>query len=297
MYPGDELQIDADGLDRWIESVEAGGFDHVLFGDHVLGMDPSRMPSGWDDRWPGRAAGGQPYTYRTLFREPMVLFGYLAARSKLELVTGVLVLPQRQTALVAKQAAEVDLLSRGRLRLSVGLGWSPIEYESMGADFAARGKRMDEQIEILRRFWTEDVVTFKGDFHEIRGAGIMELPVQRPIPIWTGAHSKTGFTRVGRLADGCLLPSAIRPSDGTLTAARDVISGAAEAAGRDPAGIGLEGRVHLVQGQSSDELRRAVEEWGDAGVTNVWIDTRYSGRDSLSRHLSALEIAGEALRG
>ncbi len=172
-------------------TVEEFGYQHILAYDHVLGADPS-VHEGWSG----------PYDVDTTFHEPLVLFGFLAAITVLELVTGIVILPQRPTALVAKQAAEVDLLSNGRLRLGVGLGWNAVEYEALGQDFSTRGRRLDEQVPLLRRLWTERSVTHHGNFEHLTGAGIAPLPVQRPIPVWFGAASPPAYRRAGRLADG-----------------------------------------------------------------------------------------------
>src|SRR4051794_20443902 len=167
------------------------GYRHLLVYDHVLGADPKVH-----ENWQG------PYDVDTTFHEPFVLFGYLAAVTELELVTGIIILPQRQTALVAKQAAEVDLLTNGRFRLGVGLGWNQVEYDALGKDFSDRGRRSVEQVELLRRLWTERSVTFDGTYERVQGAGIAPLPVQQPIPVWMGASSEPAFRRAGRIADG-----------------------------------------------------------------------------------------------
>lgn len=178
-FPQTELGGDPGAVRAYGERVEELGYNHVLIYDHVLGADPA-VHTGWNG----------PYDVHTTFHEPFVVFGYLAAVTRrLELVTGVIILPQRQTALVAKQAAEVDLLSGGRLRLGVGVGWNAVEYEALGENFGDRGKRSAEQIDLLRRLWTEQTVTFNGRFHTVTGAGIAPLPVQRPIPVWVGAAS------------------------------------------------------------------------------------------------------------
>lgn len=192
VFPQTEIGADAGAVRAYAEHVEASNFTHVLAYDHVVGADPS-VHTGW----------GGPYDVDTTFHEPLVMFGFLAGvTTTIELVTGVIILPQRQTALVAKQAAEVDLLSNGRLRLGVGIGWNAIEYEALGEDFTNRGKRSEEQIELMRSLWTQRSVTFSGRFHRLTGAGLAPLPVQRPIPVWIGAASARGFERAGRLADG-----------------------------------------------------------------------------------------------
>src|SRR5438105_10840587 len=166
VFPQTEIGADVDAVRRYAQQVEALGFTHVLAYDHVVGADPARH-RGW--------AG--PYDVSTTFHEPFVLFGYLAAVTPIELVTGIIILPQRQTALVAKQAAEVDVLSRGRLRLGVGLGWNAVEYEALGENFHNRGRRIEEQVEVLRALWTQEVVTYHGRWHNISEAGINPLPV------------------------------------------------------------------------------------------------------------------------
>jgi len=165
----------------------------------VLGANPER-PGGWKG----------PYTHRHLFHEPFVLFGYLAAvTERVELVTGILILPQRQTALVAKQAAAVDVLARGRLRLGVGVGWNAVEFEALGEDFTNRGKRIEEQIAVMRELWSKELVTFQGQWHRITDAGINPLPVRRSIPVWMGGESEVVLTgRRGSPTDGC--PTSVR---------------------------------------------------------------------------------------
>jgi len=191
VFPQTELGGDAGAVRAYVQRAEELGFTHVLAYDHVVGADPA-VHAGWDG----------PYDVRTTFHEPMVLYGYLAAVTSMELVTGIVILPQRQTVLAAKQAAEVDLLTGGKFRLGVGIGWNRVEYEALGQDFSTRGKRLEEQITLLRRLWTEQTVTFSGTFDRITGAGLAPLPVQRPIPVWIGAQSPRALRRAGRLADG-----------------------------------------------------------------------------------------------
>ena len=175
------------------EAAEGLGYAHLVFYDHVLGADTNRRPD-----WQG------PYSHEDTFHEPLVTFGYLAAlTSRIELVSGIIILPQRQTVLVAKQAAQVDVLSGGRLRLGVGIGWNDVEYEGLGQNFHDRGKRSEEQVELLRALWTNEVVDFQGRWHSIPGAGIKPLPVQRPIPVWFGGGRSDGvLRRIARIGDG-----------------------------------------------------------------------------------------------
>src|ERR1017187_10512250 len=182
VFPQTEIGRDVGALRAYALRVEELGYAHLLAYDHVLGADP-RVHQGWEG----------PYDVSTTFHEPFVLYGYLAAITSLELVTGIIILPQRQTALVAKQAAEVDLLTNGRLRLGVGIGWNPVEYEALGQEFSTRGQRIEEQVGLLRALWTSRSVTASGRFDHVTGAGIAPMPVQRPIPIWFGGASPQAY--------------------------------------------------------------------------------------------------------
>ncbi|MCW2590876.1 MAG: luciferase family protein [Mycobacterium sp.] len=278
VFPQTELGGDPGAVRAYGETVEAVGYTHVLAYDHVVGADPA-VHTGW--------AG--PYDVNTTFHEPLVMFGYLAAITRsVELVTGVIILPQRQTALVAKQAAEVDLLSGGRLRLGIGLGWNAVEYEALGEDFTNRGKRSGEQIEVMRRLWTEQTVSFDGDFHRVTGAGLAPLPVQRPIPLWIGTRSTPGYRRAGRLADGWFPMMEPGPD---LDYARGIVEKAAVEAGRDPAAIGMEGRV--TWSGDDDALARDVAAWAATGASHLSINTMGAGLTSVDEHLAVLtRVAG-----
>jgi probable F420-dependent oxidoreductase len=221
----------------------------------------------------------------------MVLFGYLAAITSLELVNGILILPQRQTALVAKQAAEVDLLTGGHFRLGVGLGWNAVEYEALGKDFSNRGRRIEEQVGLLRRLWTEQSVTFDGTYERVTAAGLAPLPVQRPIPVWFGAQSPRAYERVGRLADGWF-PQV--PPGPKLDEARGIVEAAAKGAGRDPSAIGIEGRVSWVPAGTA-ELLQQVGSWRDAGATHLSVNTMRAGLGTVDDHLTVLAEVAAAL--
>lgn len=279
VFPQTELGGDPGAVRAYGQRVEELGYAHILAYDHVVGADPA-VHRGW--------AG--PYDIRTTFHEPFVMFGYLAAVTTLELVTGVIILPQRQTVLVAKQAAEVDLLTGGRLRLGVGLGWNAVEYEALGEEFGNRGKRSEEQVELMRRLWTEPTVTFDGRYHRVTGAGLAPLPVQRPIPVWFGAATERALERAGRLADGwfpMVAPGA------KLDEARAHVERAALAAGRDPASIGMEGRVTW----SGDAERAAGElsAWAATGASHVSVNTMGAGLDTVDAHLAAFERVAAAV--
>ncbi|BBZ13684.1 LLM class F420-dependent oxidoreductase [Mycobacterium branderi] len=279
VFPQTEIGADAGAVRAYAQQVEGLGFTHLLAYDHVVGADPA-IHTGW--------AG--PYDLYSTFHEPLVTFGYLAAvTTSLELVTGIVILPQRQAVLVAKQAAEVDLLSGGRLRLGVGLGWNTVEYEALGEDFSNRGKRCDEQVDVMRRLWTEPTVTYRGTYHQITGAGLAPLPIQRPIPVWFGASSRRACRRAGRLGDGWFPMVGPGPD---LERARQAVRDAAIEAGRDPAGIGMEGRVSW-RG-NPDRLVEELRRWADAGASHASINTMGAGLASVDDHLTALTRAAEA---
>lgn len=279
VFPQTEIGPDAGAVRAYGEAAEALGFSHVLAYDHVLGADTSVH-----ENWQG------PYDLHSTFHEPLVTFGFLAGITHLGLVTGILIAPQRQTALLAKQAAEVDLLSGGRLRLGLGIGWNHVEYDALGKDFSNRGRRLEEQIILLRRLWTEESVTFEGRYERVTGAGLCPLPTQRPIPIWVGAMSEPALRRAGRLADGWF-PQVV-PGHGLEQAAEQVRSGAIQA-GRDPASIGMEGRLDA--GSSPEKLAQHVSRWQEAGATQVSINTMGAGLRGADAHIGALKRAAEVV--
>jgi probable F420-dependent oxidoreductase len=281
VFPQTEIGADVGAVRAYVQRVEELGYRHVLAYDHVLGADPAVHRN-----WQG------PYDLATTFHEPFVLFGYIAAVvTSLELVTGIIILPQRQTALVAKQAAEVDLLSRGRFRLGVGLGWNAVEYEALGQDFSTRGQRAQEQVELLRRLWTEPSVTFRGRYDRVTGAGLAPLPVQRPIPVWFGAQSDRAYRRVGRLADGWF-PQV--PPGPKLDQARGVVEQAAVEAGRDPANLGMEGRASWRD--DPGKLAEHAATWREAGATHLSVNTMGAGLRTVDDHLRVLETAAGILQ-
>jgi probable F420-dependent oxidoreductase len=280
VFPQTELGGDVGAVRAYVQRAEELGFTHVLAYDHVVGADPA-VHTGWDG----------PYDVHTTFHEPMVLYGYLAAVTSMELVTGIIILPQRQTALVAKQAAEVDLLTGGKFRLGVGIGWNRVEYEALAQDFSTRGKRLEEQIALLRRLWTEQTVTFDGTFDRVTGAGLAPMPVQQPIPVWVGAQSPRAYRRAGRLADGWFPQMAPGPQ---LDEARRIVTEAAAEADRDPAGLGMEGRLRWQEDQ--DKLAAAMQQWQGAGATHLSVNTMGAGLKTVDDHLAALATAAEAVK-
>ena len=280
VFPQTELGGDVGAVRAYAEGVEQLGYSHLLAYDHVVGADPA-VHHGW--------AG--VYDVHTTFHEPFVLFGYIAAITSLELVTGIIILPQRQTVLVAKQAAEVDLLTNGRLRLGVGLGWNTVEYEALGKDFTNRGTRSEEQVALMRRLWTEQTVSHDGPSEHVTGAGLAPLPVQRPIPIWFGVSSPRALRRAGRLGDGWF---PMVPPGPKLDEAKAVVDAAAIEAGRDPATIGIEGRANWGPAGLQTVLDD-VGRWSRAGATHLSVNTMGAGLASVDEHLAALAAAAEGL--
>ena len=244
------------------QAVEELGFGYLEAIDHVLGADRQAHPD----------LDG-PYHVEDPFLEPLALFAYLAVLTRtIGFVTGVVVLPQRQTALVAKQAAVVDVLSGGRLRLGIGTGWNWVEYEALGENFRNRGRRSEEQIAVLRALWTEEVVTFRGEWHTITAAGINPLPIQRPIPVWIGGRAEAVSDRIGRLGDGWI--TVYDAPDDACRAQAVQIMAAAERAGRSRTEIGLEAWVSL-GGREPDVWVAEAAAWRALGFTHLTVTLDY----------------------
>jgi probable F420-dependent oxidoreductase len=280
VFPQTEIGADTGAVRAYAERVEQLGYAHLIAYDHVVGADPA-VHQGWNG----------PYDLHSTFHEPFVLFGYLAGITSLELVTGIIILPQRQTALVAKQAAEVDLLTGGRFRLGVGLGWNAVEYEALGKSFSDRGKRVDHQVELLSRLWTEESVSYQSADEHVTGAGLAPLPVQRPIPVWFGAASPPAYQRVGRLGDGWF---PLLPPGPKLDEARALVDRAALDAGRDPSTLGLEGRVNW-GGGGVGAVADHAERWRKIGATHLSVNTMNAGLDSVDAHLEVLALSAAVL--
>lgn len=283
IFPQTEIGSDPGGIRDYVQAVESLGYDHMILFEHVLGADPAY------------------YTDRILhlklddqFHEPFVTFGYIAALTRrIELATGVLVLPQRQTVLVAKQAAEVDVLSKGRLRLAVAVGWNPVEYEALGMDFKTRGRRIDEQVDLLRALWTEESVDFHGRWHSVTHAGLNPMPVQRPIPLWFGGGSDEVLRRVGRIGDGWFPATAnFQLGDGAKNAI-DRVHQYARESGRDPSAIGIQIQVNTAN-RPLDELIKEAIEWRSFGATHLALYTVRSGFSSVDEHIGAIQRFKEA---
>jgi len=276
VFPQTEIGGDLGAVREYVAAVSELGYAHIAVYDHVVGADPNVHRD-----WTG------PYDVNSTFLEPFVLFGYLAALTSLELVTSIIILPQRQTVLVAKQAATLDLLCAGRLRLGVGLGWNAVEYEALREDFSNRGERVGEQVELLRKLWTERSVTFSGRYETVTGAGIAPLPIQRPIPVWFGGSHPAALRRAGRLADGWF--PMMEPGPG-LNDAIATIREAAVEAGRDPWAIGIEGRTSVGRA-GEDVIARDVAEWRAAGATHLSLNTMRANLTSVDQHIAALSAS------
>jgi len=281
VFPQTEIGSDPVAIRDYAQAVEDLGYRQIVIYDHVLGASTANRPD-----WRG------PYTSDTMFHEPLVLFGYLAAITRrVGLVTSVIILPQRQTALVAKQAAEVDVLSGGRLRFGIGVGWNQVEYEGLNEDFHTRGARSEEQIAVLRALWTQPVVSFHGRWHQINEAGINPLPVQRPIPIWLGGHSEAALKRTARLGDGWF-PQ--RPPDDEARVMIERLREYTQAAGRPAAAVGIEARMGIGSLPESGWATYA-DSWRQLGATHLSVNTMGANLATPQDHIDALRRAKDIL--
>ncbi|MDP6605614.1 MAG: LLM class F420-dependent oxidoreductase [Dehalococcoidia bacterium] len=282
VFPQTEIGNDPSVIRDYAQAAEQAGYEHLLAFDHVLGADRDR---------PGGFQG--PYDYETPFHEPFTLFGYLAGvTEQLELVTGVIILPQRQAALVAKQTAQLHALSGGRLRLGVGVGWNAVEFEGLGENFHNRGARIEEQIALMRALWRDPVVSFEGRWHRVTKAGINPLPPGGVIPIWMGGMSDPVIERTGRIADGWF-PQVREPDD--LRAAVERVQAAASTAGRDPSEIGIEARVSVSDPAAAGEVVERARAFEQAGATHVSVNTM-GAQFTPQQHIDAIRAFAEVSR-
>jgi len=284
VFPQTEIGADPDDIVRYVKGIQELGFRHILAYDHVLsGSQQAHHPklvNRYDENSP--------------FHEVFVLFGYLAAIAPdLEMVTGVLILPQRQTALVAKQAATLDLLTGGKSRIGVGIGWNDIEYRGLGEKFTNRGKRIEEQIEVLRSLWSDPIVSYEGTWHTIDHAGLAPMPVQRPIPLWIGGSAEVAVRRAVRLADGFFASSG---SQATYERLMAIIRDELQVRERDPAIFGIEPRIS-VAGTTAEDWKRSYAWWREQGITHLSVNTMGAGFTEISQHLVALESVHTELSG
>ncbi len=271
VFPQTEIGADPDTIVRFATTAEELGFDHLIAYDHLIGASTASRPD-----WQG------PYTSESMFHEPFVLFSYLAGLTQtLELVSAVIILPQRQTALVAKQAACLDVLSKGRLRLGIGTGWNAVEYEALGENFHDRGRRSEEQIDLMRRLWAEETISYDGRWHHVTDAGLNPLPPRRAIPVWLGGMAPQVIERVGRLADGWF--PFLNPDLETQVAQ---MREHARAAGRDPADIGIESM--LPAGDDAGKTRQKVERLEALGATHAAAVTMNVNLPNPQAHIDAI---------
>ena len=282
VYPQIEVGGDPGAAKAFAVAVEELGYDHILAFDHVVGGNPESHDL------------NGIYSHHDSFLEPLICFAYMAAATeRIEFISGILIAPQRQTVLIAKQAATLDFLSGGRLRLGIGVGWNDVEYEALGADFTVRGKRSEEQIELLRRLWTEPLVTFHGKWDRITDAGINPLPKQRPIPIWIGGHKDIAVRRAARIADGWL--PLFPPSERGAAKVAQFKQYCADA-GRDMADIGIESWINVGgyddgfgdQCQSEESWHEWANGWQARGATHMSVNAMKSGYTSIDQHIEKL---------
>jgi probable F420-dependent oxidoreductase len=264
VFPRTQIGTNPGSIRRFAAAAEDLGYTHLSIEEHVLGADPDRE-GGWDWGPGGKGTGG--YVNKDMpFSEPLVLAGFLAAAtSRIEVSTAVLILPQRPAALVAKQVAELTILSEGRFRLGIGSGWNPVEFEGLGVPFSERGRRQEEQVRLMRELWTHDSVDFRGRFHRIDKAGINPLP-RHPIPVWFGGNAEVAMRRAARLGDGWI-PLGLQPNgDGqaTLDRLRSILI----EEGRDPAAFGIE-VFYRAQGKTAAEVSEDVHRFEALGVSHV----------------------------
>lgn len=281
VYPQTEFASDPIAIRDYAQAVEAMGYEFVLAYDHVLGANPDR-PGGWSG----------PYTHESSFMEPFVLFSFMAgATSKLGFATGILILPQRETALVAKQAATLDVLCNGRFRLGIGVGWNEVEYVALNQNFRTRGRRAEEQIRLLRELWTKRLVTFNGNWHNIPDAGLLNGHGQQPIPIWMGGHADAVLRRIAKMGDGWM-PGFREAHQARETL--DKLAGYLAENGRSRSDIGLEPRLHYGDG-NLDRLGQSAAGWREAGATHLSLNTMDSGCTTPDEHLAALRRFAEII--
>ncbi len=288
-FPQNVIGGDPKLVRDFAQTVEGLGYTHLVAYDHVVGINPASYPD-----WTG------PYTSADLFHDPFTLFSFIAGfTEKIELSPQIVILPQRQTVLVAKQAASLDMLSGGRLRLGVGIGWNHVEYAAMGENFRNRGKRSEEQIAVMRALWSNPHVVFEGKHHTIPDAGINPLP-EEPLAIWLGGGVDATYDRIGRLGDGWLN---IYHGPDKFQESVVKIHASAEKAGRDPKSIGLESWIGMSDDDSPELWRSEIEQWRNLGATHLTLNTIFgrghiraiSARDAAT-HLQAMERYITAVR-
>ena len=279
IYPQTELGGDPEAVHRIGLAAEELGYDHLLAYDHVLGATHDREP---------KLTG--PYTDKHPFHDPFVMFAYLAGMTRrIEFITGILILPQRQTVLVARQAADLDLLSHERFRLGVGIGWNYVEYDSLGQDFHSRGKRLGEQITLLRRLWSEPLVAFDGPFDRIDRAALNPRP-RRTIPIWFGGFADVALRRAATLGDGFIFVDGAGDALELASRMRQFL----KEAGRSQAGFGL--HCNMLRAKSPQAVVETASRWRDIGGTHVSVVTMGQNFTTIDQHIDYMKTVANTAR-
>lgn len=282
IYPQTEFGNDPIAIRDYAQTAEELGYTHITAYDHILGANPDRS-----DKLTG------PYTYQSAFHEPFVLFSFMSAVTKeIGFATGIIILPQRQTPVVAKQAATLDLLCGGRFRLGVGIGWNHVEYTALGHNFNTRGLRIEEQVTLLRELWTKPLVDFEGRWHTIPDAGLNPLPYQQPIPIWFGGQAEPVLKRMALLGDGWMVN--YRSSISAQPTIERLFQYLAEA-GREPAQFGVEARMLYGEGDPGT-WEALIHDWQEIGATHISLNTMGSGFDTPAKHLNAIRTFARAMQ-
>jgi probable F420-dependent oxidoreductase len=271
---------DPGAIRAYAQAVKGLGYDFLVTADHVVGADPAAYPE-----------LERVYPLTSVLHEPLTLYAFVAGVAPgLALLSSVVILPQRQTILAAKQAAEVDVLTEGRFRFGVGIGWNPVEFQALNENFKNRARRFEEQVEVMRRLWTEPAVTFEGRYHTLRATGINPRPVQRPVPIWIGAAAEPAVRRACAIGDGYL---PLRPLEGGWEATIEKVEGWLREAGRDRASFGIEGRLDASAG-GPDDWRGTVEMWRRFGASHLSVS---AGAGSVDAQVERLRQARDVLDG
>ena len=281
-FPTRDMPADRLAIRDWAQAAEGLGFDYIEVSDHVLGADRAALPD-----FKG------PYDIDDSFHETFTTLAYIAGvTEKVGLASGVLILPQRQTALVAKQAAQVDILCGGRLRLGIGVGWNQVEFEALGEDWTKRGRRQEEQVKLMNRLWSDRTVSFDGEFDSLRHVGVNPLPIQRPIPIWFGGGARATLKRAAKLGQGWIPLGA---PDDKLAGQLETLRGDLKAEGRDPSGFGIEAWLRSAIG-GPDKWAEGADRWKALGVSHLTFYTSGQGVGGLEEQISAMRQFVEAVR-
>jgi probable F420-dependent oxidoreductase len=282
VFPHNEIGTDPGAIKAYAQGVEAMGITHLLIYDHVLGADPDRE---------GGFRG--PYDKDVAFHEPFTTFAFIAGvTDKIDLITTVMILPQRQTVLAAKQAAEVALLSNNRFKLGIGVGWNELEYVGLNETFNNRGRRQEEQVDVMRKLWSEDSLDYTGEYHRIDKASINPRP-SKTIPIWFGGSAPALLDRVARLGDGWI---PLMGANDKAKACIDTIKQTRKAAGLSFDNFGIQAQAQYAGG-SPERWRKHAEAWRGMGCTHLAVATHNAGPTNVDGHLARIGEYQQALQG